>query len=482
MEKWFGRSTNKPTESNRYKSDVEQANAMKRTVTKRAPSPDDVRLALNGLDQAEAHCQQNKLPAALKLYELSLELLIRVLKEPNVEGREVIEARVQDGLTSAESIKETIKERTQTTQPASQSTKESSTNNFQSLSKALTSALQSGKQQQGRKSQQQRPIPQRQRQHQPPPTTTSNTTVASTASVSTMKSKEYHDTIMTDFLVNPSSDSVQRTTWDDICGLENVKQSLQESAILPLMRPDLFNGLRKAQNILLWGPPGTGKTMLVSAAAQESNCPLFVVTAGTLTSKWMGDSEKLVRALFETARNCAPSIIFIDEVDSLLSSRKSEGEHEASRRLKTEIMIQIEQSSQVLVLACTNCPWDIDSAVLRRFPRRIHVPLPDAPARKGLLENLLKKAKHSLTKSQIKSLVSRTQGYSCSDLSAIASEASFGPLRSIGSLQAIQKVRATDVRAISLEDFEMALERASKSVSPAQLRHYEEWQQQTKHT
>jgi SpoVK/Ycf46/Vps4 family AAA+-type ATPase len=281
-------------------------------------------------------------------------------------------------------------------------------------------------------------------------------------------------------------DTVSFTTiWKDIAGLEQVKQSLQEAAILPLLRPDLLQGLRKPQNCLLYGPPGTGKTMLVRATAHEANCHLFVCTAATLTSKWMGEAEKTVKCLFELSRHVAPSIIFIDEVDALLSLRKSD-EHEASRRLKTQVMVQMDgivennnSQKNVLILACTNCPWDIDSAVLRRFPRRIYVPLPDAASRLSLFENLLKKTgKHSLKRSQAAKLVDQMAGLSCSDITGIASEASFGPLRSLGGLDAIKTAHVKDVRPVSFGDFESALSRATKSVSEEHLARYSSWQKQ----
>jgi fidgetin-like protein 1 len=288
---------------------------------------------------------------------------------------------------------------------------------------------------------------------------------------------------------------MEQTHWDDIAGLATVKQSLQEVAILPLIRPDLFTGLRRTQNILLYGPPGTGKTMLVRAVAVESQSHLFVCSAAVVTSKWLGEAEKMVRRLFQIAHEIAPAIIFIDEIDALLSSRKSDGsggEHEASRRLKTEFMVQMDGlatqtttspttaggGGQVLIVGCTNTPWDVDSAVLRRLQRRIFVPLPDDDAREALIRNLLNRAgKHSITSSrQIATLVKRTHGFSCSDISAMAAEASFGPLRELGGLSAMKNVSASAVRPVQLRDFETVLDSATKSVNETQLRKYDQWQ------
>jgi spastin len=289
--------------------------------------------------------------------------------------------------------------------------------------------------------------------------------------------------VKNDLYIDPLE--LQHTTWNDIAGLERAKQSLQEAAILPLLRPDLFRGLRKPQNILLYGPPGTGKTMLVKAVAHESKCLLFSCSASTLTSKWHGEGEKLVRTLFKVARDAAPSLIFVDEMDSLLSSR-NDNEHEASRRFKTEFMVQMDgMSSQqdvdsnLLVLGCTNCPWNVDDAILRRFPRRIYIPLPDVEARTVLLHNLLSKAgKHSLTKRQVSQLAQKLDGFSCSDVSSVASEASFGPLRSLGGVRAIQSVREDEIRPINVKDFEAALTMSTRSVSSAILHRYSQWERQ----
>lgn len=215
--------------------------------------------------------------------------------------------------------------------------------------------------------------------------------------------------------------------WDDIAGLETAKNALKEAVVYPFLRPELFRGLREpARGMLLFGPPGTGKTMLARAVATESKSTFFSVSSSTLTSKWHGESEKLVRALFGLAKALAPSIIFVDEIDSLLSMRSSGTEHEASRRSKTEFLIQWSDlqraaagapnssssgdASRVLVLAATNLPWDIDEAARRRFVRRQYIPLPESPVREQQLRKLLSHQKHELTDDDIEVLVQLTEG------------------------------------------------------------------------
>ena len=281
------------------------------------------------------------------------------------------------------------------------------------------------------------------------------------------------------------------TTWKDIAGLVDAKRALQEAAILPLIRPDLYTGLRSPpKGILLYGPPGTGKTMLVKAVAHESQCILFACSASAMTSKWVGEGEKLVRTLFRMAADVAPSIVFLDEIDSLLGRRKSDGnnEGEGSRRFKTEFMVQMDgiaagggggdESKKVLVIGATNCPWDIDDAIMRRFNRRVYVPLPDKDARLGLWNNMISKSNGSIkvSKREVNELVKMTDGFSCSDIASMASEASFGPLRDLGDIDAIKDADSSDIRDIMFKDFKSAILSTKKSVSMDLLQKYKKWE------
>ncbi|TMS04298.1 Spastin [Larimichthys crocea] len=276
-----------------------------------------------------------------------------------------------------------------------------------------------------------------------------------------------------------SSTVEQSVSFEDIAGQKLAKQALQEIVILPALRPELFTGLRApARGLLLFGPPGNGKTMLAKAVAAESKATFFNISAASLTSKYVGEGEKLVRALFAVARELQPSVIFIDEVDSLLCERR-EGEHDASRRLKTEFLIEFDgvQSGgddRVLVMGATNRPQELDEAVLRRFAKRIYVALPDAETRFTLLKNLLEKQGCPLSKNELSTLAKKTEGYSGSDLTSLAKDAALGPIRELGPDQ-VRSVAASEMRNIKMKDFEESLKRIKPSVSPATLDMYSKW-------
>jgi len=223
--------------------------------------------------------------------------------------------------------------------------------------------------------------------------------------------------------------------WDDVAGLFQAKEALKEAVIMPMKFPQMFTGKRKPWNgILLYGPPGTGKSYLAKALATEANTTFFSVSSADLLSKWLGESEKFVRTLFDMAREHKPAIIFIDEVDSLCSSR-SEGESESARRIKTEFLIQMNgvghESEGILVLGATNVPWMLDSAVRRRFEKRIYISLPDVNARARMFELHVGSTPNNLTKKDFMLLAQKTEKFSGSDIAVIVRDALMEPVRKV---------------------------------------------------
>mmetsp|Transcript_18522 Transcript_18522/g.34598 ORF Transcript_18522/g.34598 Transcript_18522/m.34598 type:complete len:509 (+) Transcript_18522:136-1662(+) len=224
--------------------------------------------------------------------------------------------------------------------------------------------------------------------------------------------------------------------FSDIIRLDEAKRLLSEAVMLPLRFPFVFTGLlRPWKGILLHGPPGTGKTMLAKAVATECRTTFFNISASTLVSKWRGDSEKLVRALFEVARYHSPSTIFLDEMDAILSARGGEGgqEHEASRRMKTELLMQMDglkastAGEQVFVMAASNLPWDLDTAVLRRLEKRVMVPLPGPEAREAMIRKHLED--RCAPGIDFSEFAAQTEGYSGADMELLCREAAMKPVR-----------------------------------------------------
>ncbi|NXP19720.1 KATL2 protein, partial [Scytalopus superciliaris] len=231
--------------------------------------------------------------------------------------------------------------------------------------------------------------------------------------------------------------------WDDIIGLDAAKRLVKEAVVYPIKYPELFTGILSPwKGLLLYGPPGTGKTLLAKAVATECNTTFFNISASTIVSKWRGDSEKLVRVLFELARYHAPSTIFLDELESVMSQRGTApgGEHEGSRRMKTELLVQMDGLARsddlVFVLAASNLPWELDSAMLRRLEKRILVDLPSKEARQVMIQHWLPPLSHSggvklRTDLDYSLLSQETDGYSGSDIKLVCKEAAMRPVRKI---------------------------------------------------
>ncbi|NXV16008.1 KATL2 protein, partial [Cepphus grylle] len=231
--------------------------------------------------------------------------------------------------------------------------------------------------------------------------------------------------------------------WDDIIGLDAAKRLVKEAVVYPIRYPQLFTGILSPwKGLLLYGPPGTGKTLLAKAVATECNTTFFNISASTIVSKWRGDSEKLVRVLFELARYHAPSTIFLDELESVMSQRGaiSGGEHEGSRRMKTELLVQMDGLARsddlVFVLAASNLPWELDSAMLRRLEKRILVDLPSKEARRVMIQHWLPPVSNSggvelRTDLDYSLLGQETEGYSGSDIKLVCKEAAMRPVRKI---------------------------------------------------
>lgn len=227
-----------------------------------------------------------------------------------------------------------------------------------------------------------------------------------------------------------------KVLWSDVAGLDSAKEALKEAVILPIKFPHLFTGKRRPwSGILLYGPPGTGKSYLAKAVATEANNSTFIsVSSSDLVSKWLGESERLVKNLFELARENKPAIIFIDEVDSLCGSR-SENESESARRIKTEFLVQMQgvgvDNKDVLVLGATNIPWTLDSAIRRRFEKRIYIPLPEASARVKMFELHMGNIKHCIQPTEFRDLAEKTEGYSGADISIVVRDAMMQPVRKV---------------------------------------------------
>ena len=268
--------------------------------------------------------------------------------------------------------------------------------------------------------------------------------------------------------------------FNDIIGMKEMKRILYEIIVVPTIRPDLFTGIRKPQRgILLFGPPGTGKTMIAKAIASECNSTFFNISASSLTSKWVGESEKTVKSLFKLAYKKVPSIIFIDEIDSILSKR-SENENEATKRLKTEFLIQFDglgsnTNARLLVIAATNRPMDLDEALLRRLPKRVYCGPLDEEGRFEFIKKVINRVETKLTDKDIKEVAKMTNGYSNSDLKELCKEAAFQPVR---ELTMDQIMRINKFRPLVKKDLVKSVQKIRGSLSNKVIDELLKWNKQ----
>ncbi len=257
--------------------------------------------------------------------------------------------------------------------------------------------------------------------------------------------------------------------WEDIGGLEEVKQRLIEAIEWPLKYPEKFEkmGIKPPKGILLYGPPGCGKTLLAKAIATESEANFITVKGPEIYSKWVGESEKAIRETFRKARQAAPAVVFLDEIESIVPRKEmAEDSSGVTNRVSSQLLAEmdgIEELSDIIVIGATNRPDMLDPAVLRpgRFDRLIFVPPPDEKSRLSILKIYTRRM--PLTDDvNLEEIASRTEGYSGADLESLCREAALSALR-----------RDIDAEYVSKADFEEALKMVKPSISPQMAREYE---------
>jgi SpoVK/Ycf46/Vps4 family AAA+-type ATPase len=280
---------------------------------------------------------------------------------------------------------------------------------------------------------------------------------------------------------------IQKSTmkWDDIGGLEEVKKLMMETIVISALQKPA--SIQPWKGILLFGPPGTGKTLLASACAGSLEATFFNVKASSVSSKYYGESSKIVSALYDVAREMHPSIVFIDEIDAL-TTKRSDGVSEASRRMLSTLLTELDgfqdkgSNRLILTLSATNTPWDLDEAVLSRFSRRIYIPLPDTEATKEIIKINTKGVKLDVDLDGIADkCVERF--YSGRDLKNLCQDAIWNMIRDVNkdlykmanlSYKELKR-RKLKTRALTDDDFEEAFKKIKSPLTKSEIEKYEKW-------
>ncbi len=281
-------------------------------------------------------------------------------------------------------------------------------------------------------------------------------------------------------------------TWDDIAGLDEVKKALMEAIYFSIAKPEAPVKIEPPRRFLLYGPPGTGKTMLAMAASNMLKATFFNVSVDRVLSRYVGDSPRMVSAIFRVAYRKAPSIIFFDEIETLVAKRDTG--REAATGVVQTFLTELDgfKSKQldkpVVVIAATNKPWMLDEAILSRFEKRIYIPLPDKEARKQLFKLEIEKKGFKLQGITYDELAEITQGYSGRDIRNACKEAIMAMLRRANphiyetitkaeNLQQLQQAKYR-VESITKEEILTAIRKVKPATTPQQIRKYEEWAKQ----
>lgn len=269
--------------------------------------------------------------------------------------------------------------------------------------------------------------------------------------------------------------------WDDIAGLKEAKRAVNDAVIIPMKRQDLFKGRESYRAMLLHGPPGCGKTLLAKAAANECDIPFFSLSAADIMDKYVGESEKRIQTLFAEARRNQPSIIFIDEFDSITPGESSDN-NPVQDRIMAEIASQLDgakskNDDRFLFWGATNAPWKLAPRTVRRFAKRIHIPLPDLEARKKIFEiNIFKEPKIDISEDvDLDKLAKLSEGYSGDDIKKICMDAWYIPIHELVDAGTIDHAMP---RKVNMNDFLSIMKMRKRTITPEVAKSYEVWSAQ----